>query len=232
MEQDYYLSPEEEKNEQSYEESTKSKKLDSHVYIFVLQGIVCVTVIIICVVIKYFFGDFFGEIKTWYDKNMNEDTNVSLVIENSSELSGSGGPFEEFDIDLTKGFELPVSGVYTSKYGYRTDPFTGKTATHSGVDIAAEQGTDIRAAMSGLVELSKKSDGDYGNYIIINHGGFKTLYAHCEKLFANVGEFVSAGEVIATVGNTGRSTGPHLHFEIRIGDTRIDPTPFIKTENQ
>ena len=95
-----------------------------------------------------------------------------------------------------------------------------------------EKGTEIKAALSGVVELSQKNGGDYGNYVIINHGAFKTLYAHCEKLAVNKGDFVSAGVKIATVGSTGRSTGPHLHFELRIGDEKIDPTPFVKLENK
>ena len=232
MEQDYYLAPDAHNEEETTEIAHKSKKYDPHISIFILQGVICAAVIIICIIIKTFFGNFFGEIKTWYDKNMNQDTDASLVLEDTAENYGTGGPLEVGEVDLSKGFVLPVSGVQTSGYGYRSDPFTGEIASHNGIDIAAEKGTEIKAAMDGVIEVSQKSGGDYGNYIIINHGGFKTLYGHCEKLYSDVGEKVSSGDIIATVGSTGRSTGPHLHFEIRIGDTRIDPTPFIKIENK
>jgi len=229
MEQDY-LSYDEERNQETSEIPKKTKKFDPHISIFALQGIICVTVIIACLVIKTFFGNFFSEIKTWYDKNMNEDTDVSLVLGDTAK-NGTGGPLEVGEVDLSKGFVLPVSGVQTSSYGYRSDPFTGEIASHNGIDIAAKKGTEIKAALGGTVEISEKSGGDYGNYIIINHGGFKTLYGHCEKLYAGVGDKVNSGDIIATVGSTGRSTGPHLHFEIRIGDARIDPTPFINIKS-
>lgn len=231
MEQDYYLAPNAHNEEETTEIAHKSKKYDPHISIFILQGVICAAVLIFCLITKTFFGDFFGEIRTWYNKTLNEDTDISLVLGNSSEVLGEGGPLEVGSVDLSKGFQLPVSGKLTSGYGYRTDPFTGERSIHSGVDIAASKGTSIKAALSGVVELAEKSGGDYGNYIIINHGGFKTLYAHCEKLDVVNGQYVSSGDTVATVGSTGRSTGPHLHFEIRIGDTKIDPTPFIILEN-
>lgn len=231
MEQEY-LNLHEEEQVEEYTRENRRKRFDFHIAIFILQGVICAAVLLFCLITKIFFGDFFGEIKTWYDKNLNEDTDISLVLGNPSEKSGIGGPLEAGDIDLSGGFELPVSGTLTSGYGYRTDPFTGERSVHSGVDIAAEKGTHIKSALAGVVETAKKTGGDYGNYIIINHGGFKTLYAHCEALMVTKGQYVEVGESIATVGSTGRSTGPHLHFEIRIGDTKIDPTPFVILENK
>lgn len=238
MEQDYYVSSEnkEEKVLSNADErviSKVKKKLDPHIAIIALQGGICLAVLIACLVIKTFFGGFFSELKTWYDDNMNIDTDVKQVLEGTS-ANGSGGPLETSadTVDLSEGFIMPVSGTLTSSYGYRADPFTGETAAHNGLDIAAESGTPIKAALSGTVTVADYSNGDYGNYIIIDHGGFKTLYGHCDTLCADVGDTVYAGEQIATCGSTGRSTGPHLHFEIRIGDTRIDPTPFLSTENQ
>lgn len=230
MEQEYLNLPEEENL--PVVKAKTNRKFDFHIAIFVLQCVVCVAVLLFCFITKVFFGDFFAEFKIWYDKNFSEDTDISLVLGNSSELSGVGGPFEVGDVDLSGGFEVPVMGKVTSGYGYRIDPFTGNPSVHSGVDIAASNGTSIKAALSGIVELAEKSGDDYGNYVIVNHGGFKTLYAHCEDLLVANGQSVRAGEKIATVGSTGRSTGPHLHFEIRIGDKKIDPTPFIDIENK
>lgn len=230
MEQDYLNLPAEEIEPPQKE---KTHKFDPYIAIFILQGVVCVIVLLVCLITKTFFGDFFGEIKNFYDENLNEDTSPSLVLESDAEPTGVGGPLEVSAVNISGGFQNPLpSGVITSGYGYRKDPFTNKTAFHSGLDIAASKGTPIKSALSGVVELSQKNGGDYGNYVIINHGAFKTLYAHCEKLVVNKGDFVSAGDIIATVGSTGRSTGPHLHFEIRIGNEKIDPTPFIKLENK
>lgn len=231
MEQDY-LNLSEEENEQVNVEVKRNRKFDFYIAIFVLQGVICVAVLLFCIITKTFFGDFFGEIKNWYNENINEDTDISLVLGNSSEAMGEGGPLEVGAVDLSGGFEVPVSGTVTSGYGYRIDPFTGERSIHSGIDIAAEQGTSIKSALSGVVELVKKSGGDYGNYIIINHGGVKTLYAHCKDLNVVEGQHVSSGDKVATVGSTGRSTGPHLHFELRIGDVKIDPTPFVIAENK
>lgn len=230
MEQDYLNLPKEDESEQK---NAQLKRFEPHIAIFILQGVICVIVLLVCLITKTFFGDFFGEIKNFYDENLNEDTNPSLVLESAEDTRAVGGPLEVSYLGTTGGFQNPLpSGVITSGYGYRKDPFTNKTAFHSGLDIAASKGTPIKSALSGVVELSQKSGGDYGNYIIVNHGAFKTLYAHCEELTVNEGDFVSVGERIATVGSTGRSTGPHLHFEIRVGNTKIDPTPFIKLENK
>lgn len=231
MEQDYYKAPEEELSTTDVEENALLKSFDPHIRIFILQGIICVAVIIFCLIIKSFFGEFFAEVKNWYVEKFNENTSINLVLGND-ENNGVGGPkIIENSNDLNK-FSPPVSGVLTSSYGYRSDPFTGERAFHNGVDIAAKSGTPIKTVCAGKIEISENSRDDYGRYIVINHGGFKTVYAHCKTLIAKVGQQVSAGDVIATVGSTGRSTGPHLHFEVRIGDVRIDPTPFVNLENK
>ncbi len=112
---------------------------------------------------------------------------------------------------------LPVAGSITSRFGYRTDPFTGETKYHNGTDIAAAGGTEILAAAGGTVTVANALDswgGGYGFYVKIDHGGgLETLYAHCSSICVTVGERVQAGQVIGYVGSTGRATGDHLHFE-------------------
>ena len=112
---------------------------------------------------------------------------------------------------------LPVAGTITSPQGYRTDPITGETSYHSGTDIAVPEGTPILAAADGTVTIANALDswgGSYGYYVKIDHGGgLTTLYAHCSSICVTTGQQVKAGEVIAYVGQTGRATGPHLHFE-------------------
>ena len=113
---------------------------------------------------------------------------------------------------------LPVAGTITSPQGYRTDPITGETSYHSGTDIAVPEGTPILAAADGTVTVANALDswgGSYGYYVKLDHGGgLTTLYAHCSSICVTVGQQVTAGQVIAYVGHTGRATGPHLHFEV------------------
>ena len=113
---------------------------------------------------------------------------------------------------------LPVAGTITSPQGYRTDPITGEISYHSGTDISVPEGTPILAAADGTVTIANATDswgGSYGYYVKIDHGGgLTTLYAHCSRICVTVGQKVRAGQVIAYVGDTGRATGSHLHFEI------------------
>lgn len=122
---------------------------------------------------------------------------------------------------------MPVEGHITSGYGKRADPFTGVDAHHTGLDIAAPKGTAIRAVKSGVITYSGDK-GRSGNTVIIDHGdGTRSSYSHCDKLAAKVGEHVNAGEAVATVGSTGRSTAPHLHFEVWRGSERMDPAVWL-----
>lgn len=126
---------------------------------------------------------------------------------------------------------VPVHGEITSEYGNRTNPVSGEYLMHSGVDIAASQGTEIRAAYSGIVsEVGSNSVG--GNYISLVHkDGSETLYCHCSKIIAEKGDVIRAGETIAFVGSTGRSTGPHLHFEITVDGKTENPLLYLPNEN-
>ena len=123
---------------------------------------------------------------------------------------------------------VPVHGRITSNYGYRTNPISGAYALHTGVDIAADKGTPIVAAYNGVVEdtgVGEKS----GNYVRMLHAdGSKTLYCHCSEIAADEGAVIRAGEIIAYVGSTGWSTGPHLHFEIQKNGNSIDPLTGLK----
>jgi murein DD-endopeptidase MepM/ murein hydrolase activator NlpD len=117
--------------------------------------------------------------------------------------------------------------VRASGFGWRLDPFTGQTAMHEGIDFIAEVGTPILAAASGIVRTAERHP-QYGNMIEIDHGNdLITRYAHASQVFVREGEFVKRGQRIAAVGTTGRSTGPHLHFEVRIGGAAQNPSRFL-----
>ena len=127
------------------------------------------------------------------------------------------------ELSLKKAYSLPASGVFTSAFGPRW------SRHHSGIDIANHVGTSIYASRSGEVVFADYL-GAYGLMVEIQHpDGYKTRYAHCNEALVRVGESVSRGALIATMGNTGRSTGPHLHFEIRSPENiAIDPASFLK----
>ena len=119
---------------------------------------------------------------------------------------------------------LPVTGRITSRYG---ESSSIRRSTHTGLDIACSTGTDIKVVASGTVTFSAYK-GSYGKLIKVDHGnGVETWYGHCSKLYAKVGEKVEARDVIAAVGSTGNSTGPHLHFEIRINGNTVNPQNYV-----
>jgi murein DD-endopeptidase MepM/ murein hydrolase activator NlpD len=124
---------------------------------------------------------------------------------------------------LGEAFSKPCHGRLTSRYGYRIDPFTRRKAFHSGIDIATRTGTAVHAAQGGTVVYVGKRAG-YGRTIILEHRfGYRTLYGHLDSYDIRRGQTVSAGQIIGRVGNTGRSTGPHLHFEIWLRNRKINP---------
>jgi len=111
----------------------------------------------------------------------------------------------------------------SSAYGRRVHPITGKRSVHHGTDLSAPRGTPIRAGRAGVVVRAGKAGG-YGNLVEVDHGGgVTTRYAHCDRLDVRPGDRIEAGQVLATVGSTGRSTGPHLHYEVRIEGRAVDP---------
>jgi len=121
----------------------------------------------------------------------------------------------------------PTRGWVTSGFGYRRDPFTGRRMFHEGLDIAARVGTPIVATADGVVLVAGWREG-YGKTVEINHGfGYSTRYGHCSKIVVKPGQHVKRGEVIAYVGSTGRSTAPHLHYEVRIKGKPVNPYPYI-----
>ena len=127
----------------------------------------------------------------------------------------------------TGRYLTPAQGPITSPFGYRIHPIFGTMRFHTGVDIGAYYGSPVLASDSGVV-IDSGWLGGYGNCIIVDHGGgYSTLYAHCSELYVSYGQSVSKGQQIAAVGSTGNSTGPHLHFEVRINGEPVDPLGFI-----
>ncbi len=185
-------------------------------------------------------------------RKLGLDPNVML---RSSNRDAMGGPFEALStgsdgaidprferlgLSLARmsALERGLDGVpqvmpanidnISSGFGYRSDPFNGHAAMHAGLDFKGQIGAPIHAAAKGKVSFVGRRSG-YGNVVEIRHGnGLLTRYAHMSKFAARVGQPVDAGDVIGAIGSTGRSTGPHLHFEVRINDRAVNPRPFLE----
>ncbi|MCT2557828.1 M23 family metallopeptidase [Tsuneonella sp. YG55] len=159
----------------------------------------------------------------------------------ATESDGSIDPrFERLGLSLARmeALDRSLSGIpqyrpakvemLTSSFGFRRDPFTGASAMHSGLDFRGPVGAPIYAAADGRVSFVGRKSG-YGNVVEISHGsGMITRYAHMSKFHSRVGQAVAAGDVIGAIGSTGRSTGPHLHFEVRVNDRAVNPRPFLE----
>ncbi len=146
---------------------------------------------------------------------------------NSNNGSNSNESNSNESGQATSGFLRPTNGRVTSEFGYRIHPVYGVKKLHKGIDLGSPRGTPVKASKSGTVAFSGVKSG-YGNVVILNHGnGVQTLYAHNDTLKVSVGQQVSQGQVISTVGNTGVGTGYHLHFEIRINGTAVNPRNYL-----
>ncbi|NMF57158.1 peptidoglycan DD-metalloendopeptidase family protein [Pseudanabaena yagii] len=135
------------------------------------------------------------------------------------------------DLNSVSNFTLPITGaVISSGFGWRVHPVTGERRLHKGVDFAAPTGTPIFAAADGMVTDAGWTDGGYGNIVELRHSdGSVTLYAHTNRVYVSKGQVVNKGQAIAEVGTTGRSTGPHLHFEVQPdGKNAVDPMDYLQ----
>lgn len=144
-------------------------------------------------------------------------------------LNAAVQPSEPGENGADAPMRWPVQGEVTSAFGERKNPMGPGADFHPGLDIAAEEGAPIAAASAGRV-VAAGPDGGYGNLVVVDDGnGVTTRYAHCAQIFARVGDVVSPGQTIAAVGSTGRSTGPHVHFEVRVDGRPVDPAQFLST---
>lgn len=135
---------------------------------------------------------------------------------------------KELKEQLSPAGQPIAKGWISSYYGKRTDPFTGRNELHKGMDFAGARGSDITATAAGVVAWAGPRQG-YGNLVEINHGnGYSTRYGHCQKVLVKLGDKVEPGQTIALMGSTGRSTGPHVHYEVLKNGSQINPKRFIQ----
>jgi murein DD-endopeptidase MepM/ murein hydrolase activator NlpD len=150
---------------------------------------------------------------------------INLDLENYDQLMKEIE--QQMDFAESKPDLVPHKGHITSYFGYRQNPVTGIYTMHDGIDISGDVGDSIVASGSGIVTYAGWND-NYGKMIIVSHGyGYESVYAHNSKLLVDKGDTVKKGQVIAELGNTGRSTGPHVHFEIHKDNQKINPTKLV-----
>lgn len=165
------------------------------------------------------------------------DAGVAPSVGEDSEARAVFQAWKRLDTGLTASLGVAVPSrrpieqmSLSSSYGMRVHPITGKVARHNGIDIPAPYGTPIYATADGIVGRAQRLGG-YGNYVEINHGNeIQTRYGHMSRFVVRPGERVKKGEVIGYVGSTGRSTGNHLHYEVRIEGAPVNPLPFVRSD--
>lgn len=157
-----------------------------------------------------------------------EQQSTPIVDESGNVVEGSGNAGNYVSGTGSFIWPVPCSMTVTSRYGNRSDPFTSETRYHAGIDIDGygKDGQAVVAADSGTVVTASSNSG-YGNYVIIDHGGTKTVYAHMSYLAVSAGQSVTQGQTIGGLGATGRATGTHCHFEVYVGNSRTDPAAYF-----
>lgn len=162
-----------------------------------------------------------------YNEENNNETNNDEDAKQQDISSISEMEIDVNNLKAAYSFINPLTNYQVSSgFGARESEYQNVTGYHTGIDLASEFGTNINASMEGIVELVSK-EGDYGKHIKIRSNNVSTLYAHCSKILVKEGQIVAQGQPIAQVGSTGNSTGPHLHFEIRVDNRFVDPSKII-----
>ena len=164
------------------------------------------------------------------EENIKENSKESNNKDEKEKVSTTKKTTMELDAEKVLGlckFKKPLSGTITSEFGEREATIKGMSTDHKGIDIAANSGTNIKSAIDGKVSVAGENS-EYGKFIKIVNGDVMTVYAHCKTLKVKSGEKIKLGQTIATVGSTGNSTGPHLHFEIRLENRYINPRLVIE----
>lgn len=167
--------------------------------------------------------------RSW--QSFEESPALAAISSAAVNSSGGFGTARHVGSSVSIPSRMPVEGIYlTSGYGMRNHPITGRRRAHKGIDLAGPTGTPIHASANGIVSRADWFS-TYGLYVSIEHGGeIQTRYAHMSRLNVAKGQRVRKGEIIGFIGSTGRSTGPHLHYEVRISRVAVNPIPYMQAE--
>lgn len=217
------------------EKTTKNK--DPFIKITIIQFFTCLGVLLTFFLCFKFSPENYKSLKSEYYSLMKESIDSMEVFKNIKnyvlEPVGNASYKSKYTVSfspyvVTFKALRPVEGRVTSSFGRREDPFTNQQSIHSGLDIACKEGTEVKACECGEVCLVGE-DEIAGKYIGIKHSeNLQTFYCHLSEIIASKGDYVRKGERIGLSGSTGLSTGPHLHFEVRIGKNKLDPQKLFK----
>jgi len=162
------------------------------------------------------------------DTASTADPNFRALFQSWKKLES----LEQGTVAIPSAMPIEQSFNFTSGFGVRSDPFRGRAAMHPGVDLAAPLNTPIYATADGIVDRAEWNNGGYGNMVEIDHGhGIQTRYGHLTRYIVSAGEHVKRGQLIAYMGSTGRSTGSHLHYEVRLDGKAVNPIPFLQSSD-
>ncbi len=211
-------------------DNKKQKVQNGNIKLFAIQILICIALIAGSAVLQRIDHNTFDIVYKTFKEKISDQIVIlgkigpAVQKNNSNTTHGITAP----DVVLTVPLTNPVeTGSITSNFGVREDPISHENKNHFGLDIGANMGEKIHAALSGIVDETGEND-TLGKYIRLDHkNGIKTLYAHCNEITVQKGATIQKNQVIASIGNTGKSTGPHLHFEFSINDIKYDPLPLI-----
>lgn len=234
--------------------TARKKTRDRKLCFLLAQTVICAAALLFSLALKMIGGSLYDYSKAVFSKEFNTPIDIGQVLDSAdarnivkaqNEKYGVGGETDDPTVPYLENYDeaaeelsdsiseinsmaMPVIGTVTSEFGNRIHPLTGKPSFHTGIDIGADRGEEIKAALGGIVTGAVEDDADYGNYLVLTHAdGVQTMYAHCSSLTVGKGDTVEKNEVIAYVGSTGKSTGPHLHFEIRVNSVRLNPRWYL-----
>jgi len=202
----------------------KASSLFQGLQLLLIQSVVCILAMLAVLCMRWFGGEWYDSVSSMFRSAMLEDTLVSAVTDawQPTAVSAMTAPADD---DRQKTVAPLVGGVITSPFGERDGSF------HEGVDIAAQEGTPLKALKSGVVTVAQTDENGYGKYLVVTcENGEKYLYAHCSSMSVAVGETVCAGDTVAYVGNTGRSSGSHVHIEWICNGKPTDPLSVLPEE--
>ena len=206
---------------------SEKRRTRSRVSLLMVQSIVCGVILLLVLILRLIGGETYGRMREQFRRYLTEDTRLpssEASVETPSRPLG-----EAIAVNASApAFCSPLEcGTITSVFGTRTDPISGEASVHGGVDVSAVAGTPLLAPYDGVV-CTSSWDARYGNYIVIRaEDNTEVLYAHCSALLCREGDVVRAGETVARVGSSGRSTGAHVHIELIRGGERVDPSPLL-----
>jgi murein DD-endopeptidase MepM/ murein hydrolase activator NlpD len=162
------------------------------------------------------------------DTASTADPNFKALFQSWKKLES----LEQGTVAIPSALPIQSATNFTSGFGVRSDPFKGRAAMHPGVDLAGPVGTPIYATADGVVDRAEWNSGGYGNLVEIDHGhGIQTRYGHLTRYIVGAGDHVKRGQLIAYMGSTGRSTGSHLHYEVRLDGKAVNPIPFMQSSD-